>query len=132
MPASIPLILKTLPEKPGVYRFYDENGVIIYIGKAKVLKKRVSSYFSKTHQDPKIGIMVSKICDIQFTVVDTEWEALLLENSMIKQFRPRYNAMLKDDKTYPWLAISNETFPRLYYRILIICNKCCPFLLLKQ
>ena len=115
MPTTTPLRLKTLPEKPGVYRFYDENGTIIYIGKAKVLKKRVSSYFTKTHQDSKIEVMVAKIRDIQFTVVDTEWEALLLENSMIKQFRPRYNAMMKDDKTYPWLAVSQEEFPRLYY-----------------
>ncbi|MCL2290080.1 MAG: excinuclease ABC subunit UvrC [Bacteroidetes bacterium] len=116
MTDSIALQLKSLPEKPGVYRFLDENGVIIYIGKAKVLKKRVSSYFTKTHDDyPKLRILVPKIRDIQFTVVDSEWEALLLENSMIKQFRPRYNAMLKDDKSYPWLAVSKEEFPRLYY-----------------
>jgi len=107
--------LKSLPDKPGVYRFYDENGVIIYVGKAKVLKKRVLSYFTKNHDDPKLCVLVSKIRDIQFTVVDTEWEALLLENSLIKQYKPRYNAMLKDDKTYPWLAISKEEFPRLYY-----------------
>jgi excinuclease ABC subunit C len=112
---AIALQLKTLPEKPGVYRFYDENGVIIYIGKAKALKKRVSSYFTKTHEHPKLNILVSKIKDIQFTVVDSEWEALLLENSMIKQYQPRYNATLKDDKTYPWLAVSKEEFPRLYY-----------------
>jgi len=109
------LILKSLPEKPGVYRFFDEHGVVIYVGKAKVLKKRVSSYFNKTHDDPKLRVLVSKIRDIQFTVVDTEWEALLLENSMIKQFQPRYNAMLKDDKSYPWLAITKDEFPRLYY-----------------
>ena len=115
MPNSIFLLLKTLPEKPGVYRFYDDHGVIIYVGKAKSLKKRVSSYFTKNHEYLKLRIMVPKIKDIQFTVVDTEWEALLLENSMIKQLRPRYNAMLKDDKTYPWLAVSKEEFPRLYY-----------------
>jgi len=107
--------LRSLPEKPGVYRFFDKDGVILYVGKAKVLKKRVSSYFTKTHKDPKLHALVSKISDIQFTVVDSEWEALLLENSMIKQFRPRYNAMMKDDKSYPWLAISKEVFPRLYY-----------------
>ncbi|MCL2167647.1 MAG: excinuclease ABC subunit UvrC [Lentimicrobiaceae bacterium] len=112
---SIPLLLKSFPEKPGVYQFLDEKGTIIYIGKAKVLKKRVASYFTKTHQYPKLSVLVSKIKDIQFTVVNSEWEALLLENSMIKQFRPRYNAMLKDDKTYPWLAVSKEEFPRLYY-----------------
>jgi excinuclease ABC subunit C len=115
MPISIPLQVKSLPEKPGVYRFLDENGVIIYIGKAKYLKKRVSSYFTKTHEYPKLRILVSKIRDVQFTVVDSEWEALLLENSMIKQFRPRYNELLKDDKTYPWLAVTKEEFPRLYY-----------------
>jgi excinuclease ABC subunit C len=111
----MPLQLKSLPETPGVYRFLDENGVVIYVGKAKSLKKRVSSYFTKKHDTPKLRILVSKIKDIQFTVVDTEWEALLLENSMIKQFKPRYNALLKDDKTYPWLAITKEKFPRLYY-----------------
>ena len=107
--------LKSLPAKPGVYRFLDENGVVIYIGKAKALKKRVSSYFTKNHEPGKLKVLVSKIRDIQFTVVDTEWEALLLENSMIKQFRPRYNALLKDDKSYPWIAVSKEVFPRLYY-----------------
>jgi len=113
--SHFPLLLKSLPDKPGVYRFYDENGTILYIGKAKALKKRVSSYFTKTHENPRLTVLVSKIRDIQFTVVDSEWEALLLENSMIKQFRPRYNAMLKDDKSYPWLAVSKEEFPRLYY-----------------
>jgi len=116
MQENLSFQLKSLPEKPGVYHFFDENGTIIYIGKAKSLKRRVSSYFTKTHDDyPKLRILVSKIRDIQFTVVDSEWEALLLENSMIKQFRPRYNAMLKDDKSYPWLAITKEEFPRLYY-----------------
>jgi excinuclease ABC subunit C len=113
MPPSIQI--KTLPANPGVYRFLDENGTVIYVGKAKVLKKRVASYFSKKHEEPKLRILVSKIKNIEFTVVDTEWEALLLENSMIKQFKPRYNALLKDDRSYPWLAITNETFPRLYY-----------------
>jgi len=115
MPHSSPVPLKSLPEKPGVYKFLDEKGTIIYIGKAKSLKKRVSSYFNKIHQDPKLNVLVSKIKDIEFTVVDTEWEALLLENSMIKQIRPRYNAMMKDDKTYPWLAVGTGDFPRLYY-----------------
>ena len=115
METPIAHCLKSLPEKPGVYRFLDENGVIIYVGKAKVLKKRVSSYFTKTQKHPKLRLLVAKISDIQFTVVDTEWEALLLENSMIKQYRPRYNALLKDDKTYPWLAVRKEDYPRLYY-----------------
>ncbi|MBP1673320.1 MAG: excinuclease subunit [Bacteroidetes bacterium] len=110
----IALILKTLPLKPGVYRFLDDSGKIIYIGKAKLLKKRVSSYFNKNHDLGKVRVMVPKIADIQTTVVDTEWEALLLENSMIKEYRPRYNVMLKDDKTYPWIAISKEEFPRIF------------------
>jgi excinuclease ABC subunit C len=110
----IALILKTLPLKPGVYRFLDDSGKIIYIGKAKLLKKRVSSYFNKNHELGKVRVMVPKIADIQTTVVDTEWEALLLENSMIKEYRPRYNVMLKDDKTYPWIAITREEFPRIF------------------
>ncbi|MEG2070805.1 MAG: excinuclease ABC subunit UvrC, partial [Bacteroidales bacterium] len=108
------LILKTLPEKPGVYRFFDENEKILYVGKAKNLKRRVSSYFNKQHDPGKLRLLVLKIRDIQTTVVDSEWEALLLENSMIKEFRPRYNVMLKDDKSYPWIAISKEEFPRIY------------------
>lgn len=111
---QISLILKSLPYKPGVYRFFDETGKIIYIGKAKELKKRVSSYFNKNHELGKVRVLVTKIVDIQTTVVDTEWEALLLENSMIKEYRPRYNVMLKDDKTYPWIAISKEEFPRIF------------------
>ena len=112
--SKIALILRSLPSKPGVYRFLDENNKIIYIGKAKKLKNRVSSYFNKTHEVGKLRIMVPKIRDIQTTVVDTEWEALLLENSMIKQYRPRYNVMLKDDKTYPWIAVTKEIFPRIF------------------
>lgn len=111
---KISLILRSLPEKPGVYRFYDDEGTIIYVGKAKKLKRRVSSYFNKQHDNKKVRILVSKIRDIQTTVVNTEWEALLLENSMIKKYKPRYNILLKDDKTYPWLAISKEDFPRIF------------------
>ena len=103
-----------MPEKPGVYRFLDETGTIIYVGKAKRLKRRVSSYFNKEHDSSKVRMLVTKIRDIQTTVVDTEWEALLLENSMIKQFKPRYNIMLKDDKSYPWIAVTKEEFPRVY------------------
>jgi len=112
--SKIALILRSLPAKPGVYRFLDENEKVIYVGKAKKLKNRVSSYFNKTHEVGKLRIMVPKIRDIQTTVVDTEWEALLLENSMIKQLRPRYNVMLKDDKTYPWIAVTKEAFPRIF------------------
>lgn len=113
-PENIKLILKTLPEKPGVYRFFDENGTILYVGKAKRLKRRVSSYFNKEHDSSKVRMLVTKIRDIQTTVVDSEWEALLLENSMIKEFKPRYNIMLKDDKSYPWIAITKEPFPRVF------------------
>ena len=111
---KISLILKSLPEKPGVYRFFDDEGTIIYVGKAKKLKRRVSSYFNKQHDNRKVRVMVSKIRDIQTIVVNSEWEALLLENSMIKEYKPRYNIMLKDDKTYPWLAVSKEDFPRIF------------------
>ncbi|MBO7492235.1 MAG: excinuclease ABC subunit UvrC [Bacteroidales bacterium] len=114
MRENLRLILQSLPEKPGVYRFFDENGTIIYVGKAKRLKRRVSSYFNKDHDSAKVRMLVTKIRDIQTTVVDSEWEALLLENSMIKQFKPRYNIMLKDDKSYPWIAISREEFPRIF------------------
>lgn len=111
---NIKLRLKTLPTKPGVYLFLDANQRIIYIGKAKNLKKRVNSYFSKNHESSKLKLLVTKIRDIHTTVVDTEWEALLLENSLIKKHKPRFNSMLKDDKTYPWIAISREEFPRIY------------------
>ena len=110
----IKLILKTLPEKPGVYRFYDDKGVVIYVGKAKRLKRRVSSYFNKDHESAKVRMLVTKIRDIETVVVDSEWEALLLENSMIKQFKPKYNIMLKDDKSYPWIAVTRETFARIF------------------
>lgn len=110
---DIKLILQTLPEKPGVYRFYDEKGEILYVGKAKRLKRRVSSYFNKEHDSAKVRLLVKKIRDIQTTVVDNEWEALLLENSMIKQFKPHYNILLKDDKSYPWIAITTEEYPRV-------------------
>lgn len=113
-PEKIKLILRALPEKPGVYRFYDENGTVIYVGKAKRLKRRVSSYFNKEHDSSKVRMLVTKIRDIETVVVDTEWDALLLENSMIKQFKPKYNILLKDDKTYPWIAVSREKFPRIF------------------
>ncbi len=113
-PEKIKLILRALPEKPGVYRFYDENGTVIYVGKAKRLKRRVSSYFNKEHDSSKVRMLVTKIRDIETVVVDTEWDALLLENSMIKQFKPKYNILLKDDKTYPWIAVSREEFPRIF------------------
>ena len=106
-------ILKTIPTSPGVYQYFDESGEIIYVGKAKNLKRRVSSYFNK-EQTGKTRLLVSKIADIRFTVVGSEAEAFLLENNFIKQYKPRYNIMLKDDKTYPWICIKNERFPRVF------------------
>jgi len=108
-------LLKTLPEKPGVYHHLDKEGKILYIGKAKNLKKRVSSYFSKQHDNGRIAVMVKKIADIKTIVTATEYEALLLENTLIKQHQPRYNVSLKDDKTYPWIVIKKEPFPRIFY-----------------
>lgn len=110
---KIKSILKTIPTDPGVYRYYDDKGEIIYVGKAKNLKRRVSSYFNK-NQSGKVKVLVSRIADIKFIVVNNEMEALLLENNMIKQYKPRYNIMLKDDKTYPWICVKNERFPRVY------------------
>ncbi|MBO7082947.1 MAG: excinuclease ABC subunit C [Bacteroidales bacterium] len=106
-------ILSTIPNKPGVYRYFDKNGELIYVGKAKNLKRRVSSYFNK-EQSGKTRVLVSKIADIKFIVVESESEALLLENNLIKQYKPRYNIMLKDDKTYPWICVKNEPFPRVF------------------
>lgn len=106
--------LRTLPEKPGVYKYVDENGVIIYVGKARNLKKRVNSYFTKQHDNRKTEVLVRKIAHIDFTVVENEWDALLLENSLIKEFQPRYNINLKDDKSYPYIRVTNEPFPKIY------------------
>ncbi len=106
-------ILQTLPERPGVYLYYDESETIIYVGKAKNLKKRVSQYFQKDPDNAKVRILVRKIANIEFVVVETEIDALLLENNLIKKYQPRYNILLKDDKTYPWICIKNEAFPRI-------------------
>jgi excinuclease ABC subunit C len=111
---KIKSILKTIPTDPGVYRYYDEKDEIIYVGKAKNLKRRVSSYFNKQQQSGKVKVLVSRIADIKFTVVNNEMEALLLENNFIKQYKPRYNILLKDDKTYPWICVKNERFPRVF------------------
>ena len=107
-------IIKNLPEKPGCYQFFDNHETIIYVGKAKNLKKRVSSYFNKIQHNAKTRILVSKIADIKYIVVNNEAETLLLENNLIKEYRPRYNVLLKDDKTYPSIAIKNEYFPRVF------------------
>lgn len=106
--------VKTLPESPGVYQYYDKDDRILYVGKAKNLKKRVSSYFNKQHDSHRIGVMVKKIKNIKHIVVDSEMDALLLENNLIKKLQPRFNIMLRDDKTYPWLCIKNERFPRVF------------------
>ena len=106
--------IRTLPNLPGVYQYYDVNDVIIYVGKAKNLKKRVSSYFTKTHENGKTRILVKKIVNIKHIVVETETDALLLENNLIKKYKPRYNVLLKDDKSYPWICIKNERFPRVF------------------
>ncbi len=114
---DFPEIVKTklaaLPSKPGVYRYFDKNGALIYVGKAKNLKRRVSSYFNK-EQTGKTRVLVSKIADLEYSIVDSESEALLLENTMIKRYKPRYNIMLKDDKTYPWICIKKEAYPRVF------------------
>ncbi|WP_394748337.1 excinuclease ABC subunit UvrC [Spongiimicrobium salis] len=106
--------LSTLPNSPGVYQFYDAEDKILYVGKAKNLKKRVSSYFTKKHEYGKTRVMVKKILNIKHIVVPTESDALLLENNLIKKYQPRYNVLLKDDKSYPWICIKKERFPRIF------------------
>ncbi|WP_430814365.1 excinuclease ABC subunit UvrC [Carboxylicivirga sp. RSCT41] len=108
------LLVQSLPSSPGVYQYFSEDGIIIYIGKAKNLKKRVSSYFSKQHDDGKTRILVRKIFDIKHIVVDTEEDALLLENNLIKKYQPRYNILLKDDKSFPYIVVKNEPYPRVF------------------
>lgn len=111
---SLKTIISGLPELPGVYKYFDDNNVIIYVGKAKNLRKRVSSYFAKTHDNHKTNVLVSKIRDIQYTIVDTEFDALLLENTLIKENQPKYNINLKDDKSYPLIKITREHFPKVF------------------
>ena len=112
--ARLKELVAVLPESPGVYQYLDKNGTIIYVGKAKRLKRRVSSYFNKYQERAKIRVLVRNINDIKHIVVDTEQDALLLENNLIKKYQPRYNSLLKDDKTYPWICIKNEPFPRIF------------------
>lgn len=113
-PQELEIKLKTLPDNPGIYQYFDKNGDILYVGKAKNIKKRVASYFSKNHDNGKTIILVRKIADIKYIVVVTELDALLLENNLIKKYKPRYNIQLKDDKTYPWICIKKEPFPRIF------------------
>ncbi len=111
---SIEIQLKTLPTSPGVYQYYDKDDKILYVGKAKNLKKRVTSYFTKQHDSAKTAVLVKKIVNIKHIIVPTETDALLLENNLIKKYQPRYNILLKDDKTYPWICIKKERFPRIF------------------
>ena len=112
--AEIALQLKTLPQQPGVYQYFDKDQKLLYVGKAKNLKKRVSSYFNKVHDNARLNVLVRKIVTIKHIVVATETDALLLENNLIKNLQPRYNILLRDDKTYPWICIKNERFPRVF------------------
>lgn len=112
--SSLELQIQTLPDNPGVYQYYDKEGKILYVGKAKNLKKRVASYFNKLHDNAKTNVLVKKIVSIKHIVVPTETDALLLENNLIKTLQPRYNVLLRDDKTYPWICIKNERFPRIF------------------
>src|SRR5690606_15778499 len=105
--------IKLLPAKPGVYQFFDSNGQILYVGKATSLRSRVSSYFAKHHPDGKTNALVRKIADLRTIVTETPFDALLLENSLIKEYQPRYNILLRDDKSYPWIRIRNEHYPRI-------------------
>ncbi len=111
---TLELQIQTLPDGPGVYQYYDKEGKILYVGKAKNLKKRVSSYFNKIHDTAKTNVLVKKIVTIKHIVVATETDALLLENNLIKTLMPRYNVLLRDDKTYPWICIKKEPFPRIF------------------
>ncbi|HEY0047003.1 MAG TPA: excinuclease ABC subunit UvrC [Flavobacterium sp.] len=111
---SLALQIQTLPDSPGIYQYYDKDDRILYVGKAKNIKKRVSSYFNKTHDSGRIRVMVRKIVTIKHIVVSTETDALLLENNLIKKLQPRYNVLLKDDKTYPWICIKREPFSRIF------------------
>ena len=115
-------IVQNLPEGPGIYQYLNSEGTIIYVGKAKNLKRRVSSYFNREHEPGKTRVLVSKIADIRYIIVNSEEDALLLENTLIKKYKPRYNVLLKDDKTYPSICVQNEYFPRVFKTRKIIRN----------
>jgi len=113
--SSLENLIITLPGKPGVYQYFDKDDRILYVGKAKNIKKRVASYFYKKHiKFGKVRVLVKKISDIKVIVTETELDALLLENNLIKKYQPRYNIQLKDDKTFPWLCLKNEPFPAFF------------------
>ena len=112
--AELKAKISILPDTPGVYTYYDSTGKVIYVGKAKNLKRRVSSYFNRAHDCLRTNLLVRAIADMSYIVVPTEQDALNLENSMIKEFKPRYNVLLKDDKSYPWIVVTNELYPRVF------------------
>ncbi|HCC93327.1 MAG TPA: excinuclease ABC subunit C, partial [Flavobacteriaceae bacterium] len=114
MNENVKLKLASLPETPGVYQYYNKKGDLLYIGKAKNLKRRVNSYFNKQHDSKRLRVLVSNIDNIETINVNSEYDALLLENNLIKEHQPRYNILLRDDKTYPWICIKNERFPRIF------------------
>jgi excinuclease ABC subunit C len=114
MQTPLELQIQTLPDSPGVYQYYDKDERLLYVGKAKNLKKRVASYFNKVHDTGRTNVMVRKIATIRHIVVPTETDALLLENNLIKKLQPKYNVMLRDDKTYPWICIKKEPFARIF------------------
>ena len=116
-------IVLNLPDSPGIYQYLNSEGTIIYVGKAKTLTRRVSSYFNRDHPNGKTRFLVSKIADIRYIVVKTEEDALLLENNLIKKYKPRYNVLLKDDKTYPSICVSNEYFARIFKHRQVIRNR---------
>lgn len=111
---ALDIQITTFPDSPGVYQYYDKEDKLLYVGKAKNLKKRVASYFNKTQDNGRTRVLVKKIRTIKHIVVFSETDALLLENNLIKKYQPRYNVMLKDDKSYPWICIKNERFPRVF------------------
>jgi excinuclease ABC subunit C len=113
--AEFQQLAHTIPHQPGIYKYYDAKSVLIYVGKAKNLRKRVGSYFSKTFTTYKTHELVQRITKIEFTIVDSENDAFLLENALIKEYQPRYNINLKDDKSYPYIVIKKEKFPRVYF-----------------
>ncbi len=115
IPLDLTIKIKTLPESAGVYKFFNKKSTIIYIGKAKNLKRRVNSYFNKNHHNFKTNLLVKQIFSVDIIIVESEMDALLLENNLIKKFKPKYNVLLKDDKTYPWICLKKTPKPSIFY-----------------